>query len=265
MPYRFANLLLSVMCAGLASCARTELPEQRPADLSISLHGDGGMLPEGYSYELGKDSCVAAYHDGESRHRFRFTLRPGEWDTLYQLFRRQRFDRIRTHDEEIYDRGGSSLSLRWKEQQFAKSNSGMSVVNEGWQDNYRFCREAVESLVRGKLNEQKKNVTLHFNHTLFRSGFRWELQVEAVADTYPEKYDVYYGDQDSLVLRLLPGAHRLLIEGFRPRQEKPVMGYELTLDTKQHEFFHLRLDSGEVKITPFVRVSAFFMDEGEVH
>lgn len=98
-------VILSAMTLGC-----TSLPETRPAEIEIRLRESAGMLPETTTIKIGSAGGTFAdrYHDAE--RSIEFEVSEAELDALWEVLRKNRFDRIKTHEESVHDRGGTESS-----------------------------------------------------------------------------------------------------------------------------------------------------------
>lgn len=253
--------LLLASAALFSSCSK--LPDKRPDDLRISVSESGGMNPEGHSITLAKDSCTGEYYSMNETHHVRFMLSPAEWDSLYAVFKNAKFDLIGEHEEMIYDRGGSSLSLSFGGHDFHKSDGGMSVVNKRWKYNYRMCIDAVYAIINPKVEAQKSDVRIVLDSSLFSYGA--ELYVQTGRSEY------YFGPEnlhagDTLKMRLLAGDYRLLVRIDCPA-ESGINHHDIEADehfqvkTRTPCLFVLFRHDNTVRLT--LPPSAFYIDETE--
>jgi hypothetical protein len=89
------------------------LPDSRPGNISFRLSMSGGML---YYYEdlyISADSSYYLVNDGGAISKIYFKMNAEKLDKLYNVFTENNFDRIKTYDEQVYDRGGETITLRW--------------------------------------------------------------------------------------------------------------------------------------------------------
>lgn len=111
------------------------LPDQRPADLKLYYHFDGGMVYHFEDLTLSADSCLYIVNEGGKKREKRFSLTPKEMEALYSILRDNRFDRIRSKTESgVYDRGGESIRIEWDKgrRQVGVSNAQMTFVEKAW-------------------------------------------------------------------------------------------------------------------------------------
>lgn len=127
------------------------LPDQRPADLKLYYHFDGGMVYHFEDLTLSADSCVYIINEGGKKIVKRFVLTPKEMEALYSIMKENRFDRIRSRTESgVYDRGGESIRIEWDKgrRQVGVSNAQMTFVEKAWSKEWNAVLDAVLKLVR---------------------------------------------------------------------------------------------------------------------
>ncbi|TND09729.1 MAG: Uncharacterized protein FD123_853 [Bacteroidetes bacterium] len=229
-----------------AGCNTSVLPEKRPAELTVNLYEGGGMSPEGHHILLSKDSCVASYNAYRADHKVRFQLTAEEWDRLWTVFRESRFDRISQHEEEIYDRGGTSLSINWKDGHIEKSNSGMSIIDKGSVEEFSNCTDIVYQLISKRVEAEKKTVKFLADSSLFNDSTDIYLQMEyemLSGDSLPENW--------STELRLLPGSYNLwanyYLEGGPSYNRKLAGSLDVQFEIKENAVIKLLLEEGRLK------------------
>ena len=156
------NLSVSIngiSCSGKQSAGKNDpLPSLRPEKLVIEYHLDGGMRYYSEALYLSEDSSYYTVNNGGAISRVNFKLSTSELDELYNVFKDNKFDRIRIFEEKVYDRGGNTIFLRWgKGKMAAVSNSGMSFVEEGWREQWNACIKAIEDIITKQKELLKKS------------------------------------------------------------------------------------------------------------
>lgn len=129
----------------LTSCS-SRLPAQRPADFFLNYSVSAGMLPYGSNVSLAGEVAHTSFFAYGVTFDVAFQPAPAELDALYQVIVDNKFDRIQTYEEEVYDRGGSSLTVTANGETFNKADGGMSYIKRGWQESYNHVEAAAKSL-----------------------------------------------------------------------------------------------------------------------
>src|SRR4030095_7698191 len=130
-----------------------------------------------------------------------------ELDKLYKVFTENDFDRIETYEEKIYDRGGESIYLSWGNGKYASvSNSGMTLIEKSWQNEWSACLGALTKIIEKELAEQKKD----FEVTMDKSLFGKELYLQVNRDVVFTK-SLIRGDEPYVTktLKVIPGMNTL--------------------------------------------------------
>lgn len=238
--YWISVLSLFSQCTQSQDTVRN-LPAQLPANLTISLYQGGGMLPQSSGVYISADSCYMEYFYNQARNKIYFTLDKTELQDLYQVFVKNQFHRIKTYEEEVYDRGGTNLSLSFDTQYVNKSDGGMTFIQKNWQEAYSICLSAVWQIAIRKTEAQKKDIRIVLDPSILQSGYVISLSIE---DSNFNYYSEEQGIKSEIPSRLFPGQHQVsinLIENTEPSyQRKSVTSeffvFEVKKDTRGLRF-----------------------------
>lgn len=143
--------LFSIACH--SGPAVNGLPAERPKDLKLSYHLDGGMVYHSEDLTITADSCVSDINNEGKKTHTVFMLSSAELDGLYSVLQKNKFDKIGYRTEgEVYDRGGITMSLSWDKDQrkYQVNDSQMSFVLKDWEKEWRAICDYVEALAKGK-------------------------------------------------------------------------------------------------------------------
>lgn len=152
--------LLIFMCS--ISCI-SALPKEMPSDFSITLQEDGGMRPEGSEIRLSRDISFVSDRKYRKETRTFFRLRNDSLLSLYSTVLENNFDNITSRSEKIYDRGGISIQVTAAQKTYNKSDSGMSIVNKRWREEWNNVQQKVRATANDSLLDQEKSeVTFTF-------------------------------------------------------------------------------------------------------
>jgi hypothetical protein len=186
------------------------LPDSRPERLVIEYHVDGGMRYYSEALYISEDSSYYTVNDGGAISRINFKLSPSELDKLYKFFTDNDFDRIKTYDEKVYDRGGESIYLRWGKNKYASvSNAGMTFVKESWQNEWSSCISALLDIIKTQSEKNNKEYEIRFDKTLFGSEVYLYMENEEVIPKSTLMAEHDYDDHISKIVKLMPGKHML--------------------------------------------------------
>jgi len=204
------------------------LPSARPEKFTVSYYLGGGMVYYGENLYISSDSCTYEINDGGAKSKIYFTLSADELDKLYKVFKDNDFHRIKTYDQEVYDRGGESISLSWGNGKYANiSDGGMTFIKENWCSEWAACLDAVKNIITAQMDKQRKDYEIKFDKSF--SGKKINLgsehQTFFSGDAPVEgNYNVDYVFKP---VKFIPGIHML----------------QLNWDGKHYESFSVNTDS----------------------
>jgi len=215
------------------------LPSARPEKLVIEYHLSGGMR---YYYEalyISEDSSYYTVNDGGSITRINFKINGEEFSNLYKVFKENNFDRIKTYEEEVYDRGGNTIFLRWGNGKFASvSNSGMTFIKESWLEEWGNCMNALGKIMTQQSDMQKKDYLLRFDKTFFGQEINVYVNSEQVIKKSTLTAEQEYEDNITKTAKLLPGKHRVYI-----KWNEHYDNFEVDTDSSKGVFMKIANDS----------------------
>ncbi len=204
------------------------LSDARPEKFSISYYSGGGMVYYGETGYISADSCTYEINDGGAKSKIYFMLSADELDKLYKVFKDNDFNRIKTYEQEVYDRGGESISLSWGSGKYANiSDGGMTFIKENWTHEWSACLNAVKNIISAQMEKQKKDYDIRFDKSF--SGKQINLSSEHQTfysgDALVEgNYNVDYVYKP---VKFIPGEHFL----------------QLSWDGKHYERFSINTDN----------------------
>ncbi|MFC2092314.1 hypothetical protein ACFLSV_00300 [Bacteroidota bacterium] len=202
-------LILMITALNFYSCSTFSqiLPEKRPDDVVFFYSESGGMLSVGKNYIISADSSFTNYYMYDARNKIHFNASPEEVDELYNIFYKNDFDKIKTFEEMVYDRGGNKVSISWKGEKIYKSNTGISFIEKEWQEEYRVILSAIGKLVALKINKLKINFTLKIDTSIINLDKITKIIIDDDITYYSSKD----GIKDSINLNLIPGEHNVRV------------------------------------------------------
>lgn len=220
----------------LVGCGRN--PGTLPSDFAVQVGIDGGMLPysRNVSLQVGAGEDVT-FMNGV-RLAVQFQPSATDLETVYRAVIANRFDRIRVDEEEVYDRGGTSVGVNLDGEFIGVHDSGMSFVRERWQDEYQAVYAAAFQLVTAQPDAAAGSFTLAWDDQLSFGG--WEI-VMVMSDDY-----MGMTDTDS-VTQVVEVYTRNTAASYPITLSNSVNGNSLTftLDLSQHEQAFLSQEGGE--------------------
>lgn len=244
MNLLFALLLnISLTFTGV-NCSKDDrsndpLPESRPGQLVIEWRESGGMEYYSEALYLSEDSSYYTVNDAGAISRVNFKISPQDFDNLYKVFTDNDFDRIKTYDEKVYDRGGTSIYVRWEKGKYASvSNSGMSFIKESWRKEWSACENALEDIIKKESDKNRKDYGIRFDKTMF--GKEINVYIQNIA-AVPKSILLAEREDDeyiSRIVKLIPGKHRLAITF-----DKKFNSFYIDSDSSKGIIFSLKNDS----------------------
>jgi len=151
------RILLLMAPVLLTACIGNPLPEERPDDFSASYMFDGGMMFYSERFRTFEDGALFDVLNGGVTLQVSFQPSEEELDELYAAFRENEFTRIKsTSEEDVYDRGGYSITMQWDDQRYGVSDSGIDFVKPRWSGKFNSVLGALFKL--STANESTPNM-----------------------------------------------------------------------------------------------------------
>ena len=202
--YLFAVLLTALV----SGCSTNDMPEQRPEDLTIVYKEDGGMADMGKTIFLSKDSNYVIFRNNGTENKVYLKYNKADIDNIYKILRDKRFSNIGTHTEdEVYDRGGSSITVSFGGESITKSNTGTTYVDESSKKTYGEISTAINKMVDDFLELLKRNFKIELDTTLIGEGRDLEFNFNTDY-TYNSGKE---GRRDSILLTVLDGTNMFFL------------------------------------------------------
>ncbi len=178
----FVLPILMIACAGNSGTDNEESNSQLPANpehIAISWRMDAGMLPQGEKIYISSDSSYwESWNDQNIKH-IPLVINQEELMDLYQVFLDNEFDLIGINDEEeVYDRGGTSLNIDVDGINFSKNNSGMSFIQEEFQKNFFAVENKVIELSNKKLEDTKILTQINIGERLYNMDYDLQITLD---------------------------------------------------------------------------------------
>ena len=251
---RFYKLFLFVfilpVSALLQSCGTQPLPEKRPEDMRITYIEDGGMLDKGKTIYISRDSSYVTSRENGAKNKIYMIFRNAELDSLYNTFRKNNFAEISVYEEsEVYDRGGSSISMRWGEEKITKSNTGTSFVTEGSQAEYENIKEAITLLSESFLKQLERDFVIELDTTITSANVTVNINIDN-GWSYSSKES---GMRDTVITNIFSGEHSISLVITREEpgsgKTKAVASESFRVDVKPHTSgLRFYLEDGKIRM-----------------
>jgi len=188
------------------------LPDSRPEKLVIEYHLNGGMRYYSEALYICEDSSYYTINDGGAISRINFIMNANELNELYKVFLENKFDKIKTYEEKVYDRGGSSVYIQWEKTRFVSvSNSGMSFIDKNWQEEWSSCMNALDKIIKHQADLQKKDYEIKFDKSFFGKTVYSGINTEQIIPNSTLMAEHDYDTHISKSVKLIPGKHRLYL------------------------------------------------------
>jgi hypothetical protein len=231
----------------LSACQppESQLPAERPADFSLRYSSHGGMLPIGENLTLTAATSTYEYFDHGNTTTIEFELTEQEINDLYQWLRQNRFDLIEARTEQVFDRGGESIDINWGTTHYNVSNSGISFVEEDWQEEWGNVLGAVTDLMQRKIEEQRVVYTILLDQSLVGETVSIYLKNGPLFSGVVENPDNL--EAIPLTQRELPGVARLVVQ---VDSQAIYQEYEATIEPSAG--LHISLENNQLVFTPYI-------------
>ncbi len=176
-PFLWLLALLPVFLL-LVACG-SQLPENRPSDFYLSYYDGGGMLPYGISLTVdGQTATQSIFNQGVTVEVV-YQLTPDEVDRLYQTMVENRLDRIQTYEEdEVYDRGGTNVSVTADGATYEVRDSGLTFVQVGWQEEYDAVLEGIAQVIERPSGTVATQLIILWDNAFSMSNTNLHIQLD---------------------------------------------------------------------------------------
>mgnify|MGYP006908254287 CR=1 FL=1 len=189
-------MTISILTAGMASA------DNVPKDFRVKLYDGGGMVRQGATYFISKDSSFAEMWEGQARTKLYFKTSMDDLKRLYNIFLQYDFHRIETFEEMVYDRGGTTITATYGGETFSKADAGMTFIEESWQDEFNMVEGEIRKIVSKSLEPMLKQVIIKFDGSFMDEDKIVNFNIGDYA--YMSARDGY---NQSVIITLLPGEH----------------------------------------------------------
>ena len=191
-----------VLILFLSSCG-TELIENRPRDFEVRYSVGGGMIDSSEGMTIKPGICKYTRRYEGIENSITFQLQKEELDELYQVFRRNRFDKIRTDNKTlVYDKGGASINLRVGHRFYNVGTSGTFVIRG--KKEWRTILAALNKIIERVKKKQEVPLRIILDKSLMNK----HIYLNVLQKT------LFYGLIDAQsktrhIVRLIPGKYRI--------------------------------------------------------
>lgn len=161
----YAWLCLFVL---LLSCSANNRFSQAgiPEKYSIKYNSHGGMAPFSTTiFFSNQDSSYVDFFANGVRNKIPIFPKKENLDALVKTIRVQKFDQIKTREEEAMDRGGNAVSIDFDGEKFRVSNMGFSFVKTKWEPNYHAILDHIMAIAKKNADEQLIPIQIELDST----------------------------------------------------------------------------------------------------
>lgn len=151
-----------VLC--FPSCS-SAMPKEMPADLSLEFGRNGGMHPT--EEELAIKNGILTYQTSFFNDSAGFTtsISMDEIQSLYQVLRDNKFDKIKLAEGRILDKEGEHVRAQWEREQVYLGTSGAEVA-DSWQKEWKKIVSTFDALIEAKAKPFRKTFTIILDKSL---------------------------------------------------------------------------------------------------
>lgn len=169
---RWASVVfvLSVLVLDACVASGSVLPEKRPDDFEASFSFNGGMLPYSESLHIAADESTYRLFKQGLEIVIHFQVSDEELDSLYKTLREDQFDRIQSREEQVYDRGGYSMSMQANGESYHVSDSGVSFVLDEWSDEFADALTRLQQTLRAYAEPDDRSFVIQWDESLFAAS-----------------------------------------------------------------------------------------------
>jgi len=154
-----------LLVALLVSACGTNLVETRPRAFEINYSMGGGMMDSSEGMTIKPDICKYTRRYEGIVNSFTFKLKKQELDKLYQVLRKNRFDKIQTaKDIIVHDKGGPSVYLKVGHLFYHVSTSG-TYVTTGLKE-WKNILNALMEIMKREREKQEKTLRIILDKSL---------------------------------------------------------------------------------------------------
>jgi hypothetical protein len=149
--------------------------------IEIDLYEGGGMLPISTYIYICQDSAYWKYDQYKSKVLIRWVPEKKDLDQLYQTFIENDFDKIKFNDQgEVYDRGGTTINIKIKEEIFKLDNSGSSFIDKDDKANFSSINDAIKNYANKQIEKKMIEVPLVPTEAIINCNYKVQLALNDV-------------------------------------------------------------------------------------
>ncbi|WP_208861997.1 hypothetical protein [Leptospira barantonii] len=232
----FNKFLILILVQTSSTVCLSALPKQMPADFYLEFHRGGGMRPEHTEFYFSKELSHVKEKKDRKEDILCFRIDPELLQNLYASIQKNRFDRIGTRTEKIYDRGGESVQVGADRETYNKSDSGMTLIQPYWKSNWRNVLEEIHKIKLQSVDDSPK-----IGFSLTWNGFQEPLSLSIGTEkrTLLYRYHVQSSQfEEDTRFFFLPGKYKLTFEFHEDKAKfhRHTVEFELDKNSKPVSF-----------------------------
>lgn len=204
-------IALVLVLAGCSSLAPTQLPVERPSDFTVEIYESGGMLDQSTNWSISGSEASYLYRYNQLESSETFTVTPAQLDAIWGQLRAVRFDRIAENEEQdVYDRGGTTITVTYGDETIIKSDSGSTFISSSNGERFYTVSRMIIQIFDEYLQTREQTVAVDISAELLPDMQWLYLNGNKV-------YEVKTQTQLPQTFTLLPGeyqlSHSILVDG----------------------------------------------------
>ncbi|MCG6169777.1 hypothetical protein [Leptospira sanjuanensis] len=203
------NCLLLISIQMFFVFCLSALPKEMPAEFYLEFHRGGGMRPDNTEFYFSKDLSYVKERRDRKEEILCFKTDPVLFRNLYETLVKNRFDRIETRKETIYDRGGESVQVGIDRETYNKSDAGMTLIRSYWKSNWKNVLDEIKKTKRLSVDGSPK---IRFSLTWKDFQEPLSLNIGSEKRTLFYSYHVQPSRFDEIGFYFLPGKYKLRLE-----------------------------------------------------
>jgi hypothetical protein len=171
--------LLLVGCPKVPSDENSNSKEKLASDFEINLHKSGGMLPISEKLRISAEECSWTYWRYKNETVVKWKATTEELEGLMRTLNSKDFREITSRsEEEVYDRGGYSISIKNREKVSELDNSGRTFIEEKWIPSYNAIKKGILDYSNTKVFENKIYLHASLSKAVQESDLRIEVDFD---------------------------------------------------------------------------------------
>jgi len=185
---KLSGLVLLPLALLLTACPKvpnvddgdnSTLTESLSQDFEISMYKDGGMIPESEKLKISKEECSWTYWRYKEETVVSWKASDEDLKGLMKLLKANSFRKIQTRKEdEVFDRGGYSITIKNDGRETVLDNSGLSFIEDKWASNFKNIKNGINDYSRTKVFENK----IYLHASISKAVQESDLQIEVDFD-----------------------------------------------------------------------------------